>query len=360
MRRYVIQNAPAGSSAIVVGRDLIPSVAAAVAEGGSERAAILCQPATESLADRVATALLSRGVDSHGFTLPDGEAAKRVDVVEDMYRKLNAASLTRDDVIVAVGGGALTDAAGFIAGTFLRGVPAIYLPTTMLGAVDAAIGGKTGINVDGKNLAGLFVHPRHVFVDIDTLDGLPRTLRMEGAAEAVKAGFIDDMAIVEAYERSGIDGVDLEDVVNRAIGVKVDVVNEDFTEKGRRAILNYGHTVGHAVETAAGIPHGHAVSIGIAAAGAASAFVTGFAGEQRQRDLLMSLGLPVVAPAGTERGRVRALMARDKKRDATGLRMVLLEDFGSPVVVAVDDATVHAALGAVGLASGPSAGKGSE
>ncbi len=220
-------------------------------------------------------------------------------------------------------------------------------PTTLLAAVDAAIGGKTAVNVDGKNLAGVFRHPEAVLVDVDVLDALPERHKVEGAAEAIKAGFIADMAIVEAYEAHGV-GVDLEEIVDRSVAVKVSVVNDDFTEQGRRAILNYGHTVGHAIETSTGRSHGPSVAIGMIAAGAASAHVLGFAGESRQRDVLGKVGLPTAAPDA--RGEiVRSLMALDKKRDETGLRMVLLADFEAPEVLPADDATVRAALDAIGL-----------
>jgi 3-dehydroquinate synthase len=189
-----------------------------------------------------------------------------------------------------------------------------------------------------------------VFVDIDTLDALPKSQQVVGAAEALKAGFIADMAIVEAYEDDP-STPDLEDVVNRSIAVKVAVVNNDFTEQGDRAVLNYGHTVGHAIETATGMSHGEAVSIGMVAAGAASEVEFGFDGAERQRSVLEQVGLPVVADDRVKAERVRALMALDKKRDDEGIRMVLLEAFGSPVVVPVTDATVAAAFQGINLTS---------
>lgn len=349
MRRHSITEGSQTVSEIVVGRSLASAIADAASDGRT-KAAVLCQPTTARLAEGLATDLRSVGMEVSGCTLPDGEESKQLSVVETVYRMLNESNFTRSDVVIAVGGGALTDVAGFIAATYLRGVPVIYVPTTLLGAVDAAIGGKTGINVDGKNLAGAFSHPEKVFVDIDILDALPASLKVEGAAEAIKTGFVADMAIAEAYE-SGIVGVDLEFVVNRSAAAKVAVVNEDFTEQGRRAILNYGHTVGHAVEIATSCSHGHAVAIGMVAAGAASAWLLGFEGAERQRELLAGIGLPVATDATTKLEQLRSLMALDKKRDAGGMRMVLLKAFESPVVVSVDDATVRAAFEAIGLAS---------
>jgi 3-dehydroquinate synthase len=345
----VITEGDAVRSEILVGRGMLDAMVEAVTASHGTAAAVLCQPSTYGIADRLAGALAAGGFRASGYTLPDGEEAKQMSVVESVYRHLNDQRFTRDDVVVAVGGGSLTDVAGFVAGTYLRGVPAMYLPTTLLGAVDAAVGGKTGVNVDGKNLAGVFRHPRLIVIDVDILDALPERSKREGAAEAVKTGFIADMEITRRYE-SDLHDVDLEEIVNRAVAVKASVVSEDFTESGRRAVLNYGHTVGHAVESSTGCSHGEAVAIGMVAAGAASHHVLGFEGADRQVSLLRALGLPTDARSA-HRGAVRSLMALDKKRDANGLRFVLLAAFERPEVVTVDDATVDVALDAVGLTS---------
>ncbi len=347
MRRHVIWKAEEPVSTIIVGRGMNEVIADVVTSRPRKRVAILCQPATSSLAETYASFLADEGMVVTRKTLPDGEDAKRLAVVEDVYRFLNESRFTRDDLVLGVGGGALTDVAGFAGGTYLRGVPVMYVATTLIGAVDAAIGGKTGVNVDGKNLAGVFSHPEAVFIDIDILDQLPGRLKRDGAAEALKTGFIDDMEIVEAYERDGLD-VDLEEVVNRSAAVKVAVVNDDFHERGRRAILNYGHTVGHAIETVTGRSHAESVSIGTVAAGAASEAVFGFGGEERQRSVLASVGLPIAAP-DLDAAELRKMMAFDKKRDAEGLRMVLLRDFGMPELVRADDATVRAAFEGIGI-----------
>lgn len=348
MPTHLIAQGAVEQCRILVGRDVMSDVVAAYAS--TKNVVVLCQPSTERLAFAYRTALEAAGVHVVGTTLPDGEDAKSLSVVEGVYRLLNGGRFTRSDAVVAVGGGALTDVAGFIAATYMRGIAAAYVPTTLLAAVDAAIGGKTAVNVDGKNIAGVFKHPEKVFVDIDTIDQLPRRQQIIGAAEALKTGFIADMAIVEAYEADP-ESPDLEDIVNRSIAVKVAVVNEDFTEQGRRAILNYGHTVGHAIETASGMSHGEAVSIGMVAAGAASEAELGFGGVARQRSVLAEVGLPVSVGNTVKADQVRALMALDKKRDHDGIRMVLLEEFGSPVVVPAGDATVAAAFEGVGLTS---------
>lgn len=347
MHRYVIDDGAVIRSEIVVGRGLESHIVEGALAGGHGAVAVICQPSTFARAERIAGLMADVGLRATGYTLPDGEDAKQMSVVEDVYRHLNRQGFTRADLVLGVGGGSLTDVVGFVGGTYLRGIAVSYVPTTLLGAVDASIGGKTGVNVDGKNLAGVFKHPDRVVIDIDILDALPDRLKVDGAAEALKTGFISDMAIVEAYERDGI-AVDLVDVVNRSVAVKVSIVGYDFREQGRRAFLNYGHTVGHAIETSTGRSHGESVAIGMVAAGGASAAHFGFSGEGRQRDVLRAVGLPTEA-ADAHRDVIRSLMALDKKRDRSGLRFVLLRAFGQPEVVAADDATVEAALSAVGL-----------
>lgn len=317
---------------------------------GRRRVAVLSQEAALGIAEPLSDRLSATGLELEVITLPDGEAAKTLDVARDTYLALNRMGLTRQDSLVAVGGGSVTDLGGFVAATYLRGIEAIYCPTTLLGAVDAAIGGKTGVNVGGKNLVGVFVDPSRIVIDLDVLAELPDDLRRQGMAEVLKAGLVGDPALVALLERDGLTA-DLEEVVRRAVAVKVAVVEEDFRETGKRAILNYGHTIGHAVEVSAGISHGEAVAIGMVAAGAVATELTGFTGAERQRALIEKLGLPVQAPDSLDRRRVLELVGLDKKRDATGIRMVLLEDVGQPVVVTVDDTAINLALDAI---SGPS------
>jgi len=312
---------------------------------------VIASPAVGSIADRVVAGLSGGGRVVERVVVPDGESAKTLDAVGATVQALNDLAMTREGLIVAVGGGATTDLAGFVAATYLRGVAVHYVATTLVGAVDAAIGGKTGVNVGGKNLVGVFRHPGRVVVDIGVLEGLPTRLRRQGAAEALKAGFIADPGLVEMFEREGLDA-DLESVVRRALAVKAAVVGRDFTESGERAVLNYGHTVGHAVEVAAGISHGEAVAVGMVAAGKAASLLTGFADRSRHDAVIARLGLPVVAPP-VDGSRIEALMALDKKRDLSGQRMVLLEEIGRPQVTTVDTATVRAALEAVGIRRQP-------
>lgn len=346
---HVIAAADGRSCEIRVGRDIATATELLVGTGAT--AAFLTQPPAAPLARKIAAEVEVNGlVSAEVRILPDGEEAKNLATVEEVYEWLNSLGFTRADLVVGVGGGALTDLAGFVAATYLRGVEVVYLPTTLLGAVDAAIGGKTGVNVGGKNLAGVFRHPARVIVDLDVLDRLPAGLRREGAAEAVKAGFIADAAIVEEYESHGID-VSLDIVVPAAIAVKVHAVTTDFREQGLRAILNYGHTIGHAIEVAGAISHGDAVAIGMVAAGKISELMLGFPQAERQTEVIQRIGLPVTSPP-VDADQVAMLMNRDKKRDAAGIKMVLLEDFGNPVVRHVPADLIAAGLAAVGASSG--------
>lgn len=345
--RHVITEGSEVASEIIVEHGVLRDGDVLPVRDGRTAVAILSQPSVVRLAGDLQGALTDQGLRAITVTLPDGEAAKRIGVVEDVYRELAGAGLTRGDTVVAVGGGALTDVAGFIAGTYLRGIEVVFVPTTLLGAVDAAIGGKSAVNVDGKNLAGIFRHPSRVVVDLDLMASLPQRLLRDGSAEALKAGYIGDPDLVALFQEHGVSAP-LDEVVNRAVAVKADVVSSDFTEQGRRAVLNYGHTVGHAVEVAASISHGEAVAIGMAAAATLSEATTGYAGAGEQRDLIASLGLPVKAPPVSP-ARIERLMALDKKRDERGLRFVALEAVGKATIVYPDAATVRASLASVGI-----------
>lgn len=333
------------SSEVLIGRRL-PDPLIPPSEG-RRAAAVLTQPGARAAADHVEELLRGQGAEVVvSWTLPDREAAKTVRTAEMAYERLAEANLGRDDVIVGVGGGAATDLAGFVAATWLRGVECVLVPTTLLAAVDAAIGGKTGVNVAGKNLVGAFWHPSRVAVSLRILEELPEELLREGAAEAVKAGFIADPRLVELLDRCGLRAP-LGEVVRRAVAVKTEVVTGDFREAGRRAILNFGHTIGHGVEAACGMPHGLAVAVGMVAAAEISAHRYGF-DPMLVRGPLRKLGLPTQAPP-VDREQVATLISRDKKRTAHGLRMVLLRGIGDPVVEQVGPEEIDLGLAAAGV-----------
>jgi 3-dehydroquinate synthase len=309
------------------------------------KVAVLTQPGARHIAELVARGMSS--VEVHHMVLPDRDAAKTLEVVHRAYEWLAEVGMGRHDTVAAVGGGAATDLAGFVAATYLRGVEVVHVPTTLLGAVDAAIGGKTGVNLGGKNLVGAFYQPTRVAIDLDVLDELPMDLKREGLAEALKAGLIGDVALFSNIESAGLEA-DLADVVPRAVAVKVAVVNQDFRETGIRATLNYGHTIGHAVEIAAGLPHGHAVAVGMTAAGRIAQDLVGFGGIARQQAAIMALGLPTRVE-GARRSSVLAVLARDKKRDASGIRMVLLRSIGVPVLQSVPGDAIDTGLACIGI-----------
>jgi 3-dehydroquinate synthase len=279
--------------------------------------------------------------------LPDRDEAKTLVVAESVYQALARLGLSRSDTVVGVGGGSVSDLAGFVAGTWLRGVEVVHVPTTLLAAVDASIGGKTGVNLAGKNLIGLFWHPTRVIVDVDTLEQLPTMLRREGLAEALKTGLVGDAGLFELLAREG-ERARLEEVVTRSASVKARVVGKDERESGLRAILNFGHTIGHAIEFASPLSHGECVAVGMVAAGRISELRHRFGSLDRMTEAIRHLGLPTRVD-GLDRARVQDLLRHDKKRDAGGLRMVLLREVADPVVEHVADDELSAGLGAIGL-----------
>ena len=192
---------------------------------GVGRAAVFTQPSVARMAAEMADSAAALGVETAIKVLPDGEHAKNLRTVEAMFEWLSTLGFTRDDMAVAVGGGAATDVVGFAAATYLRGIEVSYVPTTLLAAVDASIGGKTGVNVGGKNMAGVFRHPARVVVDLEVLERLPDELLREGAAEVIKAGFIGNAEIVGEYETNGLQA-SLDLVVPAAIRLKVDTVEQ--------------------------------------------------------------------------------------------------------------------------------------
>lgn len=329
------------SSEIVIGRGL-PDPLLPTRES-REQTVVLSSPG--ALRAAAAAAAQSGAVDQ--LVLPDREEAKTAAVVERVYHWLGALGIGRHDTILAVGGGAATDLAGYVAATWLRGIEAVFYPTTLLGAVDAAIGGKTGINFDGKNLVGAFHLPSRVVINLDLLEALPQGLLLEGLAEALKAGYVGDPELVDLLASRGT-GAPLEEVVERAITVKATTVEADFREGDRRAILNFGHTVGHAVEILAPLPHGLAVAVGMVAAATISNARLGF-DHRPLIETVFGLGLPVAA-AGVSLDPALDLIYRDKKRTLDGVRMVLLKGAGAPVVLAVERELLLLGLRAVGIA----------
>ena len=281
--------------------------------------------------------------------VPDAETAKRVEVAAFCWQVMGQSDFTRSDAVIGFGGGAVTDLAGFVAATWLRGVKLIQVPTSVAGMVDAAIGGKTGINTaEGKNLVGAFYAPAAVFCDLATLDTLPKNEILAGFAEIVKAGFIDSPEILDIIE-ADVEAVtdpstpQFRRVVELAIAMKARVVSEDFTEQGLREILNYGHTLGHAIEHAERYQwrHGAAVSIGMVFAAELGRLTGSLSDEivDRHRSILDSLSLPISYPVGRW-STLLATMQRDKKARAGMLRFIVLDDLARPSVLTAPETSL--------------------
>lgn len=296
--------------------------------------------------ERLLAALAKEGGEASLHLLPQGEAAKTLIAVRDVYRSFVKAGLGRDGAVIALGGGAVTDAAGFAAATYLRGLPWISVPTTLLGQVDSGIGGKTGVNLpEGKNLIGAFHQPRMVICDLKVLDSLPLREVISGLGEAVKYGLVFDRRFFDRMRRDwdrllALDPVALEPVVRRCANEKLRVVGKDEREtKGVRELLNFGHTVGHALEAEAGygtLRHGEAVVWGMRAAVALSLMKAGLPQQDALDAGRFLASIPVPRPE-VDLGRVVARMRRDKKVRGGKIRFVLLKAIGRPVVVPVSE-----------------------
>ena len=255
---------------VVVGHGVVDAVVPLLGEA-VQRVLVVHPPTLAVWAQQVADSARAAGLDTYLAVVPDAEDAKSATVAAELWGALGQAGFTRTDAVVGVGGGTVTDLAGFVAATWLRGVRVVQVPTTLLAMVDAAVGGKTGINTpEGKNLVGSFHPPAGVLCDLDALATLPTPDLVAGMAEVVKCGFVADPRILELVEADPVAAVDVEgpflrQLVERAIQVKADVVTADLREMELREILNYGHTFGHAIEQVEGYRwrHGEAVSVGM-------------------------------------------------------------------------------------------------
>jgi 3-dehydroquinate synthase len=324
---------------VVVGEGLLGELPALVQR--AQRVAVVHPTALGVTAEAIAEDLRGNGFEAHSVEIPDGEQAKDLKVAAYLWDVLGQAGFTRTDAIVAVGGGATTDLAGFVAATWLRGVDVVHVPTTLLGMVDAAVGGKTGINTSaGKNLVGAFHEPRGVLCDLTALETLPRHDLVSGLAEVVKVGFTHDPRILELIEQDGPD-VHLRELVERAIRVKAAVVADDLTEQGGRETLNYGHTLGHAIEKVEDYRwrHGAAVSVGLVFV-AELARLAGRLDDEtaaRHAAVLDSVGLPTSYDGDWDR--LYAAMRIDKKSRADRLRFVVLDALARPRILDDPDPT---------------------
>lgn len=340
---------------VVIGSELSRAVENEIPDQ-CERILLVTAPALTEAAERLAEHLRRTEREVWVEVLPDGEAAKTISTAEHLWHRAGEVHLGRKDLVVTLGGGATTDLGGFVGATWLRGVAVLHVPTTLLAMVDAAIGGKTGINTEaGKNLVGSFYHPIMVAADLEFLRTLPQADFTAGMGEVIKAGFIADPKILELVAdhpqvrevawATGPGRAVLEELIARAVQVKAQVVAADFTEAGLREILNYGHTLAHAIELDSDfrVRHGEAVAVGMMLA-AQLAHRRGLIGEElveRHRQALGDVGLPTTYRGDLDR--LIELMYSDKKTRGAQLRFVLLRALGEPETVAVTEDEVRQA-----------------
>lgn len=322
----------------MIGRGLLEDVASSL--DGVKKVLIIYPQPLATTAEVLLETLKSQGFEALLAEVPAAEDAKRVEVAAFCWGIMGQADFHRNDAVIGLGGGSTTDLAGFVAATWLRGIRSVLIPTTLLGMVDAAIGGKTGINTaEGKNLVGAFHLPHRVFLDLDTLKTLPRNELIAGMAEVAKYGFIEDPWILDALETEAALDVDSEifaELIRRSVAIKERIARDDFKESGEREFLNYGHTLGHAIEHAERYKwrHGAAISIGMVFV-AELALLTGKLSEQdveRHRKVLGGLGLPLSYRADRWE-QLFATMQRDKKSRSGSLRFVVLDRIGKPTIL---------------------------
>ncbi len=326
---------------VILGRGLLEYVDDSLPP--STRKVLLVYPETlESSAKVLVDELIAKGRLVWQFPVVDGEEAKTDRWLAVAWSSLGQAEFSRSDAVISLGGGTVTDLAGFIAATWLRGIAVIHIPTTLLAMVDAAIGGKTGINTkEGKNLVGAFHDPKAVLVDLDTLETLPKAELGSGFAEIIKCGFISDPEILSLIESDVSAATDIhserfKDLALRAITTKVNVVAQDFKESNLRESLNYGHTLGHAIESVEHfkIKHGHAVSIGMCFAAELGRLTGRLSAENadRHQRILQLVGLPTKYTKAAWPAIYKAMQV-DKKSRAGMLRFVILADLGKTTIL---------------------------
>lgn len=333
---------------VVVGNGLLSRLPEMIG-ATPERVLIIHPRALRATGDVVREDLEKAGYTAMVAEIPDAEEGKHIQVAAFCWQVLGQNDFTRSDAVVSVGGGAVTDVAGFVAATWLRGVRVVHMPTTLLGMVDAAVGGKTGINTaEGKNLVGSFHQPAGVLADLDTLLTLPRNELVAGLAEVVKCGFIADERILQIIESApdqaqNPHSTQLRELIERAVRVKAEVVADDALEAGRRESLNYGHTLGHAIELAERYQwrHGAAISVGMVFAAELARSLGRLDDDtaERHRSILTSLGLPTTYRDDRWNQLLEGIR-RDKKNRGDQLRFVLLGGQGQPATVEIPDASI--------------------
>ncbi len=327
---------------VLVGTDLVGQAGALINQAGhfGRRAALVTDSNVGPLyADTVQQSLEAIGIEVIRITVPAGEASKSMEQVTDICRQMLQAGLDRKSFLVALGGGVMGDLAGFAAAIFQRGIPCVQVPTTIVSLVDSSVGGKTGVNTpEGKNLVGAFHQPRLVIGDVDTLQSLPDREYNEGFAEVIKHAGIRDAGLLDLVEKQGLSRDNLAPLIARNVEIKARVVEEDERETtGTRALLNFGHTIGHGIEAAGGYGkylHGEAISLGLVAACRLSVKLSGLSESESLRitTALEQFQLPTRLDSEVPTAKILEKMTRDKKFEDGQIRFVLLRGLADAFV----------------------------
>jgi len=330
---------------IHIGEEILDRMAMILARNNwAERYVIITDTRVDALhGERVQQALAKTDLRVERIAVPPGEAAKEIGTVLTVTEKLMALGADRQTALIALGGGVIGDLTGFAASIYMRGIPVVQVPTTLLAQVDSGIGGKTGVDTaSGKNLLGTFHQPKGVFIDISFLKTLPDDQLRSGLAEVAKYGAIDSPVLLDNLEAASAAGGSLrepaflERIIATACRIKKGFVELDEKDQGLRRVLNFGHTIGHAVEAASAyaLSHGEAVAIGMVAAAGLSEQLHHLPADDRRRitAVIRALGLPDRIPQNLDLEEIRTRIARDKKRKGETVRFVLLKKLGVPIV----------------------------
>ena len=334
---------------IVIDKGILPKSGDMIKEVTSaERVAGITDDTVDKLySDVVMKSLSDAGFEAFKFVFPHGEKSKNISTFSSILEFLAESGLTRTDALVALGGGVVGDLAGFAAASYLRGIDFIQIPTTLLACVDSSVGGKTAIDLKaGKNLAGAFYQPKLVIADFETLSTLTDGIFADGMAEVIKYGVIFDKAFFE-FLRDNEAKDNLEYVITRCVELKRDIVNADEKEKGVRALLNFGHTVGHAIEKCSGykIPHGSAVAVGMVIISRA-AYKCSFC-DENYADIIASLNKKYSLPVSTDfsASELSSAAMADKKRSGDKIKLIIPESLGNCVIKSVPTSELEKIIG---------------
>ena len=334
---------------IVIDKGILPKSGDMIKEVTSaERVAVITDDTVDKLySDVVMKSLSDAGFETFKFVFPHGEKSKNISTFSSILEFLAESGLTRPAALVALGGGVVGDVAGFAAASYLRGIDFIQIPTTLLACVDSSVGGKTAIDLKaGKNLAGAFYQPKLVIADFETLSTLTDGIFADGMAEVIKYGVIFDKAFFE-FLRDNEAKDNLEYVITRCVELKRDIVNADEKEKGVRALLNFGHTVGHAIEKCSGykIPHGSAVAVGMVIISRA-AYKCSFC-DENYTDIIASLNKKYSLPVSTDfsASELSSAAMADKKRSGDKIKLIIPEALGNCVIKSVPTSELEKIIG---------------